>query len=123
IPGGGDWRPALREPGPTSVRFLMPRPIFLRAMEFVHAESAGFSSHFNLKSFRVWGRERSQSPWLLLAEQRHENPVDRERLILADAPRLAEVRLEIIEPNFLPGGDTARLVEVFFWGPERPLER
>lgn len=121
--GGGGWRPPTREPGPAAVRFLMPRPIHLRAMELVHAESAGFSPHFNLKSFRVWGRERSQAPWLLLGENRHDEPVDRERLVLAAAPRLTEVRLEILEPNFLPGGDTARLVEVFFWGPERPLER
>ena len=54
----------------------------------------------------------------MLASVRHDRPVERERVMLAAAPALAEIRLEILEPSFLAGGDTARLAEVFFWGPD-----
>lgn len=122
LPQLSGWHPAGREPGPVAIRFIMPRTIPIRAMELVHAEIAGFSPEFNLKGYRVWGRDRSQDPWVLLADIRHENPIDRERLVFTGPSRISEIRLEILEPNFMAGGDTARLAEVFFWGPERVMQ-
>lgn len=118
LPASASFSTGGRQPGPRSVRFLMPRPIPVRAMELVHIEAAGFSPSFNLKHYRLWGRARAEAPWLLLKEVRHDAPAGRERLVLPPAPPLAEIRLEVLEPNFLPGGDVARLAEAYFWGPE-----
>lgn len=106
------------QPAPSSLRFIMPRPLPVRVMELIHIEAAGFSPEFNLRSYRLWGRARGEAPWLLLAEVRHESPTERDRLLLPFTTPFSEIRLEVLEPSFLPGGNVARLAEVFFWGPE-----
>jgi hypothetical protein len=98
------------------VEFALAGPARLAALDLAHAEVAGFSPSFNLKAYRVLGRARAFSDWEVLAEVRHETPVPNERVRIDPPRRLEAVRLEVIEPNFLAGGRTARLAEVVLWG-------
>ncbi len=111
--------PATRPDGdPESLLFLLPRPMRIGAIDILHAENAGFSPPFNLRAYRIAGRNRRDAPWQTLRTIRHEEPIARERLAFPDLPTLSEVRLDILEPNFLPNGDVARIAEVYFWSPE-----
>jgi hypothetical protein len=85
-------------------------------IDLYHAENAGFSRQFNLKSFRVLGRARDLGEWELLFEVAHPASLSRERLRLDPPRRLSQLRLEITDPGFLPGLQTARLAELIVWG-------
>ena len=105
-------------PGQARLRFLMPRPMHLHAVELVHAEAMGFDPRFNLRSYVLRGRNSRGDPWEELLRVRHDEPLPRERLTIPGSPRLSEVELLVLEPSFLPGGNVARLAEVHFWMPE-----
>ncbi|MBI5153613.1 hypothetical protein HZA57_00115 [Candidatus Poribacteria bacterium] len=86
------------------------------AMDLVHAEAAGFSPEFDLRGFRLLARPDSSVEWTTIAERHHGTPLARERMVLRPPIEAGELRLEVTEPNFLPGGTTARLAEVQVWG-------
>lgn len=108
--------------GENVLLLLPPRPMRIAALELVHVEAAGFSPEFNLKRFRIDGRETRETNWRPLAEVNHEKPVARERIPIPDAPRLVEIRITILEPGFLKGGNVMRLSELSLWSPEKPIE-
>ncbi len=108
----------LPQPEQARIRFLLPRPARLQALELVHAEAMGFGPQFNLRSYVIRGRASRENPWEELVRVRHDEPVPRERVALPGTPRLSEVELLVLEPNFLPGGNVARLAEIHFWSPE-----
>lgn len=87
----------------------------IHAIDLVHAQSAGFSPKFNLASFRILGREKNIDPWRVLATVEHDQPVERERLLLP-GQTVSQIRIEVIQPNFYPESPTARLVELILWG-------
>jgi hypothetical protein len=109
------------EDNPNAIWIVLPKPTRVGVMELIHAESAGLSPSLNLKAFRLLGREKTNTEWRVLAEVRHEEPTARDRLVLAGAPLLLEMRLEVLEPNFLAGGNVARLSELLLWGTEPGL--
>ncbi len=108
---------------PNAIRLLMPRPMPVAAIELAHAEECGFSPAFDLKGYRLLGKEKRDGPWLLLLDVTHAQPVRRERIAIPGAPRLTEMRLEVTAPSFLPGGNVARLAELFVWSTEKEVER
>lgn len=107
-----------RTENPNALLFVLPRPMPVAAIELVHAEAAGFSPQFNLRGWRLLGRERRDVAWRELAVIRHDEPIPRERAFIEGTPNLIELRLEILEPSFLPAGNVARLAEVFLWSTE-----
>jgi hypothetical protein len=109
-----DWRPG--QDNPDALKLLLPKRQPVASIEIVHAEMGGFSPEFNLKSFEIWGRARSGDRWRQLKVIRHPAPVARERIRLDGNPELGELRIDILEPSFLPGGDVARISEVVVWG-------
>lgn len=106
-----------------SLRLLLSRPMPLTAIELIHVSAAGFSPELNLKAWRLWGKPRRNSPWELLLDIDSEKPVMRQRLVVPNSPRMAELRLEIVVPNFMPGGDVARLGEVILWSTEQEVKK
>ncbi len=102
--------------GVEALTFSFAVPVRLVAVDMFHAQGAGFSEMFNLKSYRLSGRTTTRDSWVTLREVRHERPVAIERVELGGNMELRQIRLEILEPNFMPGGKTARLMEMFFWG-------
>jgi hypothetical protein len=113
--------PATGEGSPNTVTLMLPRPIPVAAIEFVHAEASGFSPRFNLKHWRLHGRKVGSNVLMPLLDMRHERPVGRERLAIEGAPVLQSLVLEIVEPNFFPSGNTARIAELMVWSPERVI--
>jgi len=92
---------------------------WLGVVDIYHAENAGFSSHFNLRGYRVLGRENTAQEWELLFDILHDAPVNRERHRL-DPPRpISHLRLEVTDAGFLPDMSAARLAEVIAWGEVR----
>lgn len=106
-----------RTAGGAWAELRLEQPARVHAVDLVHIEASGFSSHFNLKAYRLLGRESASQPWRLLAEVRHEVPVARERVRVSWPRPLETIRLEVREPNFT-GGTTARLAEVIVWGED-----
>lgn len=89
----------------------------VEAVDLIHAAEAGFSPAFNLKGFRLLGQAAGgRGGWTLLAEVHHDEPVPRERIRIRDTRPMETMRLEVLEPNFLPAGETARLAEIVLWG-------
>lgn len=107
-----------RTENPNALLFVLPRAMPVAAIELVHAEAAGFSPQFNLRAWRLMGRERRDLPWRELLVVRHNNPVPRERVEIPGNPRVIELRMEILDASFLPAGNVARLAEVFLWSTE-----
>lgn len=107
-------------PGLDSASLLVyfPRVVRLGAFELIHASSAGFSPAFNLRHYRVWSRRttRDGAAWTLLADVRHESPTPRDLIVLDSLPEVAELRIEIVAPSFVPGGSMARAAELILWG-------
>lgn len=93
------------------------QPRLVGAVDLLHAEHAGFSPDFNLKSYRVFVRARRGDAWRLVRTVERDAPIRRERLVFDPPVLVEEWRVEVLEPNFLPGGETARLSEIVFWGP------
>lgn len=106
---------------PNSIRLVLPKPVRIGALELLHVEAAGFSPEFNVKHFRVLGREKSTALWRELADVNHGAPVPRDRILFPETPLLSELRIQIIEPSFLPGGNVARLSELYLWSTEEGL--
>jgi len=124
--------PGMRLPtGPTdpargqtlqSFDLALVRPAEVAVVELFHAESCGFSPQFNLRAWRLMGRPSADKEWEVLASSRLDEPVARERIVLDRPTLVGDMRFEVLEPNFLPGGGTARLAEIVLWGRE-PRER
>jgi len=95
-------------------RFL--DPVSLAAIDIVHAESAGFSPRLNVATLVVEGRMRASDEWRVLAKVEYDQPVARDRIVLDEPSDLEWIRMTAPRPNFLAGGDTARIAEVVFWG-------
>ncbi len=113
------WAAELPDDAPRQwVEFRLGKTGRVGALDFLHAETCGFSRQFNLKAFRLLGRAQSSESWRELAVVRHTESAARERVELPNAPLLDQIRLEIIEPNFLPGSQTVRLGEIVVWGKE-----
>ncbi|MBI1292064.1 hypothetical protein GC173_12610 [bacterium] len=106
------WNPAKEECG-VRVRFAAPCQVAM--IEVVHAAAAGFSPQFSVKAYRIEGRLTSQDPWVTLATVRHDEPVNRDRLLIDGAPTLIEMRLVIDKPSFVTAGDIARIAELYIW--------
>ncbi|MBX3728555.1 MAG: hypothetical protein KF858_05170 [Candidatus Sumerlaeia bacterium] len=115
------WAAPLDGAGRTAGRawaeLRLEQPARVHAVDLVHIEASGFSPHFNLKGYRLLGRESASQPWRLLAEVRHETPVARERVRVSWPRPIETIRLEVQEPNFA-GGATARLAEMIVWGED-----
>jgi len=119
IPEDADRTPAMPgapRPALQWVEWRLLEPARVHALDLIHAEDAGFSPEFNLRAFRVLGRFDNRGAWVELAEVHHEEPLARERVRLSTDRPVESLRLEVLEPNFLPGGETARLVEIIPWG-------
>ncbi|HMZ52776.1 MAG TPA: hypothetical protein PK988_10955, partial [Candidatus Sumerlaeota bacterium] len=106
---------------PNTLLIALPKPTRVGALEIVNAEAVGFSPQFDLKHFRILGRAKKDAAWQLLKEKDAELPAARYLVPLDNAPTLLEVRLQIVEPNFLPQGDVARISELIVWGTEAGL--
>jgi hypothetical protein len=98
------------------LEITLPSDSVVSLIDFYHAENAGFSQHFNLKSYRVLGRARAAGEWEELMVYNHDISRSRERLRLEPPRILTQLRLEITEPGFLPGLNSVRLAEVIVWG-------
>jgi len=85
-------------------------------MDLVHAEGAGFHSQFNIKAYRVLGRESNSTRWRELMSVDHESPRRIERHQLEEQQPVEYVRLEIIDANFQENPKTVRLAEWSLWG-------
>ncbi len=126
--GAGDhfWSaPFVRPPAGDSsdvgawLEAALPPDSTVAMIDLYHADNAGFSRQFNLRSFRVLGRARALGEWEAIFESTHQVSTSRERLRL-DPPRpLSQLRIEIVDPGFLPGLETARLAEMIVWGTTR----
>lgn len=106
-----------REEAP-ALKLTLPRSMGVSAIEIVHAEAVGFSPEFDLKGYRILGRDKATDQFRTLLEVKHEKPVARERLEL-DLGRIRELRIEIDEANFIPAGDVARIAEIILWSREK----
>lgn len=106
---------------PNTLLIALPKPTRVGALEIVNAEAVGFSPQFDLKHFRILGRAKKDAAWQLLKEKDAESPAARYLVPLDNAPILLEMRLQIVEPNFLPQGDVARISELIVWGTEAGL--
>lgn len=85
-------------------------------MDLVHAEGAGFHSQFNIKSYRVLGRESNSTRWREMISVDHESPRRIERHQFEEQQPVEYVRLEIIKANFQENPKTVRLAEWSLWG-------
>jgi len=102
-------------PTPNTLSIELREPTALAGMELIHAEAAGFSPQFSLRAWRLLGRSSPREPWRSIAEADHQSPSPRERIAFPNTPMLAQMRLEILKPNFLPNGDVARLSGLILW--------
>ncbi len=98
------------------VEYRLLKPARIGAIDVVHASACGFSGHFNVRSFRILGRANAAAGWSPLATAARDEPVDRERIQVADPRPVEWIRLEIDEPAFQPGVTRARLCELIVWG-------
>ena len=112
------WAAPSTVESPAVVTFLFSQPRIIGAVDVLHAENAGFSPQMNVAAYRLRGREAGNTAWVELARVDHAEPALRDRLILDPPARVREMELTIERPSFLPLGNTARLVEVIFWGME-----
>ncbi|CAN5448576.1 hypothetical protein BH09SUM1_BH09SUM1_06040 [soil metagenome] len=119
-PGGGldqFWASPIKKDQPAVITMLLPKPQPVAAVELIHAEAVGFSPQFDLREFKISGRLKANGAWTPLASINHPQPVGRERVVLPGSPSVQELRLEIVTPSFLPGGDVARIAEIILWAP------
>ncbi|MCC6546390.1 hypothetical protein IT570_04400 [Candidatus Sumerlaeota bacterium] len=110
-----------RKEEPNTLLLALPKVTRIGAVEVVNVESVGFSPQFDLKHFRILGRQKKDMAWEVLAELNAASPSARYMVNLHGTPLLLEMKLEILEPSFLPNGDVARIAELVVWGAESGL--
>jgi len=115
---GHFWAARWEPPAECGLRVRLPEPRRVGLVELVHAGAGGFSPELGLRAFRLEIRPSAQDPWSSVATIRHDNPVDRERIGIPGTPLVGELRLLVDEPSFVPGGNVARLVELYVWAAE-----
>jgi hypothetical protein len=111
------WAAAAQEGAspPAWIEVDLRRAHPVRRVEIYHAQSVGFSSHFNTAEFRVLGR-RSESDWWSLLGEAKDNWSWRSAIDVAPARSLRFVRVEILRPNHMERNGTARIAEIVVWG-------
>jgi hypothetical protein len=120
--GGADlssvWAAKFTKDGVNDAVLLLRRRARIGAIDIIHAERAGFSPEMNVKSARFYVRDGPDKDWVLAGEFDNATPRPRQRVVLAEPQWATQIRLEVIEPNFIPGADTMRVAEVIVWGEE-----
>lgn len=120
--GGTDlssiWAAKFTADGPNDAVILLQRRALIGAIDIIHAERAGFSPQMNVKSARFHVRDGPDKEWVLAGEFDNDSPRPRQRVVLAEPQMATQIRLEVIEPNFIPGADTMRAAEIIVWGEE-----
>lgn len=106
-----------REPGAANEAILLlARRAQVGAIDLVHASRAGFSPSLNLRRARIYLSEGAGKPWMLVGEVDNQRPIPRQRIDISPPVPAAQVKIEILDPAFLPGADTVRLAEFVVWG-------
>jgi hypothetical protein len=102
------------------VEMEFAEPVFLKFIDLVHAETAGFSPEYNLRGVRLLTRVGTRDPWVENLIHTGEEPKARERLRLhssgTDPVAVRALRIEVTEPAFLDSVRSVRLAEILLWG-------
>lgn len=120
--GGTDltsiWAAKFTEDGVNDAVLLLRRRAKIGAIDIIHAERAGFSPQMNVKSARFYVRDGPDKDWVLAGEFDNASPRPRQRVVLAEPQLATQIRLEVLEPTFIPESDTMRVAEIIVWGEE-----
>jgi hypothetical protein len=113
------WSAPVEPDAQTWLEIDLQRRCNVFRLEIHHAESAGFSPHYNTAAFRIVGRPRDTGSWIVLDEIQ-DNESAKTIVDFPEPQSLLQLRLEIQEPSRFPNSPNARIAEVIAWGwPER----
>lgn len=112
------WCSSGKDEAPPTLTFDFRKQFIIGQMDIVHAESAGFSTDFDARAFRVAWKGRDRDEFNEGVVFRNDPPRARQHVVFDPPLSARQVRLEFTEPSGLEGNRTARIVEVVFWGKE-----
>ncbi|MDX2175930.1 MAG: phosphodiester glycosidase family protein [Candidatus Sumerlaeia bacterium] len=118
--GGALFAAAAPGGAPFAVRLRLARRGLVAAIDVAHASAAGLDPSLDLGGATVSLRSSGDAAWIAVGEVGRRSGLGRERIAVDPPIEATEVRIDILEPNRLPGGDVARIAEVTVWTLEQP---
>jgi len=92
------------------------KPYDLTGLEIFYAEEAGFSSHYNWRSFSVYGSEKDKSSLQKIMEVKNPEGRSCQRIAFPSGMRLRYIKIEVDQSGLFPESGIVRLAELILYG-------
>ena len=92
------------------------KPYEIKGLEFFHASRAGFSPHYNIRGFSLYGDENSKSPLQKILDVDNSQGSSHQYIPFSPGIRIRFLKIEIENPNMFPNNNAVRLAELAVWG-------
>lgn len=110
------WESDTEEDAKPTLRIDLREPCLVSEMELFYAEEAGFSDHFNWRSFTIFGHETNVTRLEKIMEVENPKGHSCQRISFPENTKLRYLAIQVDQPSVFPENKTARLAEIILQG-------